>query len=398
MTRRRCDIVDAENCGVYHCISRCVRRQSLIACIERREWVVSRLEFLAQSAAIDVISFAVMENHLHLLLRTRPEVVRGWTDREVALRRARMLPNRRLRRSVGTPLDGEPTDEEIAAIMSSPRHLEKARADLSSLGFFHRLLKEPCARLWNREDEVTGHFWEGRYKSPRVLDEPAVRRVARYIELNEIRAGSAKSIQTSVWSSAWRQWSRMCEVLRNACDVKGGGEEAELKLAIAAVRWEPVFGCETSGAIEDGEDCNDSDDEGIEKSDGKLLGCRQPLFEYVRELERDGRRRHPSKTGWIGGAIPTAMQAAIDATLRVGRDLTHVAATRLAELWFGGGACDSGGDWGRDSGGEWGFCGVESADSAEHHPPRGGCYGSAESRMREATRRGQRWILAAELG
>ena len=122
MTRRRCDIVDAENCGVYHCISRCVRRQSLIACIERREWVVSRLEFLAQSAAIDVISFAVMENHLHLLLRTRPEVVRGWTDREVALRRARMLPNRRLRRSVGTPLDGEPTDEEIAAIMSSRRY------------------------------------------------------------------------------------------------------------------------------------------------------------------------------------------------------------------------------------------------------------------------------------
>ena len=343
MTRRRCDIVDAENCGVYHCISRCVRRQSLIACIERREWVVSRLEFLAQSAAIDVISFAVMENHLHLLLRTRPEVVRGWTDREVALRRARMLPNRRLRRSVGTPLDGEPTDEEIAAIMSSPRRLEKARADLSSLGFFHRLLKEPCARLWNREDEVTGHFWEGRYKSPRVLDEPAVRRVARYIELNEIRAGSAKSIQTSVWSSAWRQWSRMCEVLRNACDVKGGGEEAELKLAIEAVRWEPAFGCETSGAIEEGEDCNDSDEE-------------------------------------------------------VGRDLTHVAATRLAVLWFGGGACDSGGDWGRDSGGEWGFCGVESADSAEHHPPRGGCYGSAESRMREATRRGQRWILAAELG
>jgi hypothetical protein len=190
----------------------------------------------------------------------------------------------------------------------------------------------------------------------------------------------------------------MCEVLRNACDVEGGGEEAELKLAIEAVRWEPVFRCATSGARDDGEDSNDSEDGDVEKSDGELLGSRQPLFEYVRELERDGRRRHSSKTGWIGGAIPTAMQAAIDTTLRVGRDLTHVAATRLAELWFGGGACDSGGNWGTDSGGDWVFCGVESADSAEHHPPRGGCYGSAESRMREATRRGQRWILAAELG
>ena len=42
---------------------------------------------------------------------------------------------------------------------------------LCSLGFFHRLLKEPCARMWNREDRVSGHFWEGRYQSLPVLDE-----------------------------------------------------------------------------------------------------------------------------------------------------------------------------------------------------------------------------------
>lgn len=279
----RRNIVDSENPGVYHCISRCVRREALLSSPERRSWIVNRLERLASTLAIDVIAFAVMANHLHLLIRIRPDVARAWTDREVARRRVSILPNRRSRSRSGINPDAEPTDDEIAAIMASPRLLERARRDLCSLGFFHRLLKEPCARAWNREDGVTGHFWEGRFLSPPVLDRASLLRVARYIELNEIRARAADSIPASIWSSARAQWNRLIRAVQDS--VSDSDQDAER--ALDSLTWQPVFPCQAL------EEC------ASESADDPFDATGVNLLDYLSELDLMGRMRHPCKPGFI---------------------------------------------------------------------------------------------------
>ena len=83
--------ISLEDTPFYHCCSRVVRRAYL--CGEdlfsgknydhRREWVEQQLLKLAQVFAIDVAAYAVMSNHLHLVLCVDIFQANQWSDREV---------------------------------------------------------------------------------------------------------------------------------------------------------------------------------------------------------------------------------------------------------------------------------------------------------------------------
>src|SRR5262245_48952152 len=64
-----------------------------------------------------------------------------------------------------------------------------------------RLLCQKIARLANRQDQVTGKFWESRFRSQALLDEQAVLACSMYVDLNVIRAGKAKTPEESVYTS-----------------------------------------------------------------------------------------------------------------------------------------------------------------------------------------------------
>lgn len=80
--------------AVYHCWSRCVRRVFLCGrdpvsgkdYSHRRDWILTREERLARLFAIDVEFHAKMSNHLHVMLRTRPDIAKRLSRREVARR------------------------------------------------------------------------------------------------------------------------------------------------------------------------------------------------------------------------------------------------------------------------------------------------------------------------
>ena len=151
MTVARRKLVDPAITRWYHCISRCVRRAFLLegqeGALDRKAWLHERLKQLTDVFAIAVAGFAILDNHLHVLTRLDPHLVDGWSDEEVARRWGRLYPPRKRRKLV--PL----TPEWIQKRAGDPKWVAKTRERLKSLSWFMKLLKEPLARLANREDE-----------------------------------------------------------------------------------------------------------------------------------------------------------------------------------------------------------------------------------------------------
>ena len=206
MTLPRCVVVSPGIEGMFHCVSRCVRRAYLCGkdCISgksfehRKDWVKDRLKFLSEVFAIDIAGYSVMSNHLHIVLRTRPDRVLGWTDEEVALRWLTLFSRSR-------SASGEQSSalrEKVAAMKTNSTRIQQLRKRMSDLSWFMRCLNEYMARRANREDGCKGRFWEGRFKCQALLDEAAVLACMAYVDLNPIRAKIAQTPEESDYTSA----------------------------------------------------------------------------------------------------------------------------------------------------------------------------------------------------
>ena len=189
-------LVDRAEPGYYHCISRCVRQAFLCGgeFEARKSWIQERARVLTSIFAIDVCAVGVLSNHYHVIVRTDPDTAGSWTDAEVRERWKRLYPRSgSLADGVGSDPHG--TDDGEVTRESTLRHR------LSDLSWFMRALNEYIARRANRDEGRTGRFWEGRFKSIRLLDEEALLQCAIYVDLNEIRAGVAETPETSSHSS-----------------------------------------------------------------------------------------------------------------------------------------------------------------------------------------------------
>jgi REP element-mobilizing transposase RayT len=234
MTMPRRQLVDLSVTRHYHCISRCVRQASL--CGDGREhrkaWIECRLELLANNFSVTVCSFAILDNHLHVLCRLDPEVAEGWSDEEVVRRWIALYPKSRLDMN-----DPAAVQAWIERQCQDAARVAEYRKRLQDLGWFMKALKEPLARLANKEDNCTGTYWEARYKSIAVLDEQALVVTCTYIDLNPVAAGIAKTPESSEHTS----------IKQRVDNVRKTGALAILQIAAAA---SSVAAAEIEGDIE----------------------------------------------------------------------------------------------------------------------------------------------------
>ncbi len=207
MTIARKQILVENEIRNYHCTVRCVRRAFLCGrdflsgkdYEHRRQWIQERLAFLSEVFAMDIIGYSVQSNHLHVILRTRPDLAKEMSDEAVALRWLRLFPPAGFRGMS----DWTPGQSTIDLIVHNPERLATCRRRLTDLSWFMRCLDERIARLANREDNCKGRFWEGRFKCKLLLDEPALLTCLVYVDLNPIRAGETKTPEESRFTSAY---------------------------------------------------------------------------------------------------------------------------------------------------------------------------------------------------
>ncbi|WP_026957395.1 transposase [Aliagarivorans taiwanensis] len=211
MPRARNQQVSLSDTPYYHCISRCVRRAYL--CGEdavtgqsyehRRQWVEEQLVRLAEVFSIEVCAYAVMSNHSHVVLHVNQARALGWSIEEVLARWHQLHK--------GTLLTQRYVDPEKRAAMDSAQQAtaeetaEVYRQRLFDISWFMRHLNETIARQANKEDNCTGRFWEGRFKSQALLDEAALAACMAYVDLNPIRAKIATTPETSAHTSVKRR-------------------------------------------------------------------------------------------------------------------------------------------------------------------------------------------------
>jgi REP element-mobilizing transposase RayT len=203
MPRARKSQVSLTDTPYYHCVSRCVRRSFL--CGEdavsgqsyehRRGWVEARLLYLSQIFAIDVCAYAVMSNHTHVVLHINAKQAKSWDLDEVLNRWHELHHGTYLTQAY---MDDAKRCELDEAQLQAVEDIAKVyQSRLCDLSWFMRELNEHIAREANKEDQCTGRFWEGRFKSQALLDEAALAACMAYVDLNPIRAQIAKTPETS---------------------------------------------------------------------------------------------------------------------------------------------------------------------------------------------------------
>ena len=278
MTIARAQLVDPEVTRWYHCVTRCVRRAFLLGegNTDRKQWIENRLEELAETFAVSVAGFTVLDNHLHVLVRLDPEVAAGWSDEEVVRRWGRLFPPRdRTRQPIAV------SDAWIRWRLQDAAWVAKARQRLQSLSWFMKCLKEPLSRLVNRQEKARGAFWESRFKSVAILDEEALLAVCAYIDLNPVAAGLVAAPERGGHTSIKQRVEHVAAQGR-VDDLKAAAQGRVAAAARAAGLEEAHWLC----PIEDRRRV-DSPREGM--LEGFTLGSYLLLVEYTGRLFRHGK-------------------------------------------------------------------------------------------------------------
>lgn len=292
---------------VIHAVQRCVRQAFLCGRDKntgndyehRRIWIRNRLEFLASVFGIDCLTYTVMSNHIHCVLRSRPDVVKTWSDDEVVRRWYRLFPKRR--ELNGDP--AEPNQFELGMILNDENRLLEIRTRLSDLSWWMRCTAENIARRANKEEQTTGRFWQGRFKAQLILDEASLLACAAYVDLNPIRAAMAATPETSEFTGAKDRIDDLKE--------RSGSKAQQAKKPTRA--WERTRRRKASGWMAPLKIDERLDPAGADVSDCGRRASKKgflsiPLQQYLELLDWTGRQLRSGSRGSIPGDLASILR------------------------------------------------------------------------------------------
>ena len=186
--------VKSEGEGYYHVIDRIAHREFLLKDERIKGRLVDLMRRAAAFSGVDVCTYAVMDNHLHLCVHVPEPAEVG--ERTVVERVGALYGESQasaLRRQLER-LRAEGREDEAV------RPLDRLRARMGDLSEFVKTFKQRVTQWYNRELGHEGTLWCGRFKSVLLEKDDAVRAVANYIHYNPVRARMVDSAEDYRWS------------------------------------------------------------------------------------------------------------------------------------------------------------------------------------------------------
>ena len=127
---------------------------------------------------MEVAFHAELSNHIHVIVRTRPDVAAGWSDEDVVRRWLSII---KLKRN-GADSIVEPSQEEMNSELRQPGRVAELRGRLANVSWFMGTLCEAISRRCNRDAGTSGAFWEHRFDCRSLADEAAILVCGIYVE------------------------------------------------------------------------------------------------------------------------------------------------------------------------------------------------------------------------
>ena len=169
--------------GFYHVVSRIGGRRFLLDAGEKKA-LLGTIRSAAEFSGVEVLAYALMDNHFHLLVRVPPKEE---VDAAEFSRRIGALYGAERREKLFGQWEKWAAKGNGARVEAAKQGL---RARMNELSQFCKTFKETYTQRYNARTGNTGTIWEGRFKSVLLKgDYRTLMTVAAYIHLNPVRAG-----------------------------------------------------------------------------------------------------------------------------------------------------------------------------------------------------------------
>ena len=238
MRKRRLKI--SGRSAVYHCVTRTVNKEHIIDQVAK-EVLRKQLWQIADFSGVEVITYCIMSNHFHVLVRVPDKEAKKVSDREL-MRRYRVLYPKPTQYQQADPnvLDKKLLENEEEAEELRKRLLERMQ-DVSE---FMKTLKQRFSIWYNRTHDRVGTLWSERFKSTLVEGtEAALRITAAYIDLNPVRAKVVDDPKEYRWSGYGEAMGGSAIARQGICEGVRRAESGQINWVRAAREYRKLLYC-----------------------------------------------------------------------------------------------------------------------------------------------------------